>query len=127
MAYGLDRPPVHAKSDSFDFQEWFSNITKYVYSRIKIKNATASETADSLVFYIRVDATSGALTETIPLAVNYPGRQILICKVDSSGNAVTVQCSGSDTIQGSASVSLAAQWNKALLISNGNNGWERLI
>lgn len=127
MAYGLESPPDIAPVDSFSFKQWFSKITDYVYSRTAIKTTTVSYTMESNKFHARADATGGARTITLPTASTCPGRQILITKVDSSGNAVTVTCAGSDTIQGSASVSLAAQWNKALLISNGNNGWERLI
>jgi hypothetical protein len=79
------------------------------------------------VFYVRVDATAGAVTITLPSALDCGGRQILVCKVDSSGNAVTVQRRGSDAIESGTSVSLSAQWDKTLLISNDVDGWEKLI
>lgn len=125
MAYGIDTPPYGA--DITGFYGWFDTVRRWVDSRVKLANKTAAYTVESLVYYVRADATSAGFTVTLPAASSHAGRQILVCKIDSSGNAVTVAAAGSDTIQGSATISLAAQWNKALLISNGNNGWERLV
>lgn len=85
-------------------------------------NVSANAT-DRTVF-----ATGGAggITFTLP-AANEKGRQLLIVKVDAGAGAITVAAAGSDTIEGAASVSLAAQYNKCLLESNDAGTWFRLI
>ena len=127
MAYGIDAPPIIDSTESFYFKEWFRKIQTYVLSRTVVTTITASDTVKSNIFHNRVDCTAGVVTITLPTSSTCPGRQILITKIDSGGNAVTVARNGSDTIQGSATISLAAQWSKALLISNGNDGWERML
>jgi hypothetical protein len=72
---------------------------------------------------VRVDASGGARTITLPAASSCPGQTFCIKKVDSSGNAVTVSRAGSDTIDGQSTVSLATQYAKVLLLSNGA-GWD---
>jgi hypothetical protein len=76
------------------------------------------------IYYVRADATGGAFTVTLPAANLNIGRRMFIKKVDASGNAVTVSRSGSDTIEGSNTVSLAAQWDKLQIISGAENSWE---
>lgn len=120
-------PPTYESKESYGMQGWFRRIFQQFKQLTAITNQTGTYTVPDNVFYVREDVTGGAKTVTLPAASSNEGRLILICKVDAGGNAVTVAASGSDTIQGSATISLAAQWNKALVISNGNNGWERLI
>lgn len=121
----LTKPPI--SSDLWVIIRWLQRVWQRWQQEETLTTQTSSYTVPENIFYVRADATSATMTVTIPPAVGRDGRKILVCKVDSSGNAVTVAATGTDTIQGSASISLAAQWNKALLISNGNNGWERLI
>ena len=124
--YGVNRPSDSNNADSFVYKQWFHSVWSYIVSRTKIKNTTISYTIEANVYYVRADASSGAITITLPPALNIAGRQIFIKKIDSGVNAVTVATSGSDTIEGSASISLATQWAKQGLISNGNNGWEKI-
>jgi len=51
------------------------------------------------------------------------GRTVTIIKVDSGGGSVTLDPAGSETINGSTTVSLASQYNYRTLISNGGTGW----
>jgi len=44
-----------------------------------------------------------------------------IKKTDASANAVTVDGNGAETIDGSTTVSLAAQWDFITVVSNGTN------
>lgn len=127
MAYGLESPPVTDPSTSFTLKEWLRKIQTYVLSRVTVLTTTTSDTVKANIFHNRVDCTAGAITMTLPLASSCPGRQIFFTKIDSGANAVTVAANGSDLIQGSASLTLAAQWSKALLISNGVSGWERML
>lgn len=61
---------------------------------------------------VRMDATAGALTVTLPAPASAKSRHLVkIMKVDSSANAVTISVSGGSLISGAASITLAAQWN----------------
>jgi hypothetical protein len=87
---------------------------------------TAAYTATQQDRYIYADATSAAYAVTIPLAASVPaGFAIGVKKKDSSGNAVTVTASGSDTFDGAATIALAAQHNSCLLVSDGVSVWCR--
>lgn len=77
-------------------------------------NYTAVD-ADALL----VDAASGAITITLPEVAL--AARIIVKKTDSSGNAVTVSTPGSETIDGSASLTLSSQNEAYSLISDGEN------
>jgi hypothetical protein len=72
----------------------------------------------------RVDATDAAITITLPLAENQIARDYTIKKVDAGANAVTVQASGSDLIDGATSVTLSAQYDSVTVKSNGDGTWD---
>jgi hypothetical protein len=124
--YGLKKPSQYEDVNQYSYKLWFQSIYNYVLSRVKVVTTTAALTVMDDTYYVRVDCTGGALTITLPSALSYPGRRILIKKIDATGNAVTISRSGTDTIEGSNTMSLAAQWNKQELISNGNTMWEKL-
>lgn len=91
-----------------------------------IANKTTSPyTATSSDYYVPVDATSGAFTLNLPAATG-SGAMLIIEKVDSSANAVTVTRAGSDTINGASTVSLAAQWNSVTLLDRASASWTKL-
>lgn len=70
---------------------------------------------------IVVDASGGAKTITLETAVEKCWRRITVIKSDSSGNAVTVNTTSSQTINGTSSYSLASQWKRATFQSDGAN------
>ena len=86
-----------------------------------VYEVSESGTVPSVAGLVEVDATAGAVTMTLQdcARVYHP---VLIVKVDSSGNAVTVAAPSGQTISGAASVSLAAQWNSGLF-HPGATGW----
>ena len=124
--YGVKKPSEYEKVESFTYKQWFQSVYGYILSRVNIANVTTSYSIVANVFYVRGDATAGAITITLPPAVDCGGRRIFIKKIDASANAVTISRSGSDTIEGANTMALAAQWNKQELISNGNNMWEKM-
>ena len=119
----LGRPPEHSEVDSWSFKRWISNLYDYIITCTKVVTVTTTYTVAADVFYVRADATAGIFTVTLPTALNNQGRPVLVKKIDSSVNAVTVSGTGSDTIEG-GTVSLATQWSRTHLISNGNAAWE---
>lgn len=74
---------------------------------------------------IPVDATGGAVTITLPANAGiYDGFYVLVVKVDSSSNAVTVDGSGSDPINGALTQVLSTQYDWLLVWwSTANSTW----
>lgn len=73
----------------------------------------------------RVNVSGGAFTGTLPTAVGSTGTIYAIYKIDSSANAVTIACTGGETINGAATLDLESQWDGVVVVSNGTN-WETL-
>jgi len=74
---------------------------------------------------IRVEAGAAPVTVSLPPAVNVKGLHWWIKKVDGSANAVTVAASGSDLIDGAASVATTTPYTVLRLLSHGS-GWDLL-
>jgi hypothetical protein len=86
-------------------------------------NAVSTDTTlDSSYYRVNVDASGGAVIITLPTAVGISGQTFIIRKSDSSGNAVTVDGAGSETINGSAGYSLTAH-RQTVSISSDGAGW----
>jgi hypothetical protein len=112
----------------------FPNIDQYSFSyndvigqrrenapRTNPRVVTSSANVNALDDLISVDATSGAVTMTLETAVGCDGRRHLFKKSDASGNAVTIACTGGQTIDGAATATLATQYSTLAVISNGTN------
>lgn len=66
-----------------------------------------------------IDATSGSITLTLP-PLPGGGEVIFLARIDSSGNTVTLLCSGADTIDSAASITMAAGESRFIVAdSNG--------
>ncbi|MGI9485415.1 MAG: hypothetical protein ACR2RF_05945 [Geminicoccaceae bacterium] len=71
-------------------------------------------------FLILVDASSGAVTVTLPAAATAAdGFFIYVLKTDSSTNAVTIDGDGAETIDGQTTLLLGNQHEAALVVTNG--------
>jgi hypothetical protein len=82
---------------------------------------TAAYTASNADEIILGSATSAAFTVTLPTAVGIAGKKMTIKKIDSSGNAVTIDGNGSQTIDGATTIALSAQWAHRTIVSDGTN------
>lgn len=89
--------------------------TEHVVGDLVLTGAADEEVA----YYI--NATAAARAVTLPAATTK--RLYFFKKSDVSGNAVTINPAGADTIDGAASHALAAQYNYALLLANGVAIW----
>lgn len=69
-----------------------------------------------------VDATAAAVTANLPTAASNKGRRITVKKVDASANAVTLDGSGAETIDGAATLATTTQWAAFTIVSDGS-GW----
>jgi hypothetical protein len=79
---------------------------------------TASATMDSLAPQIvHADASTGAITVTLPLVSSLQSQFVIIQKVDTSGNNVTVAKQAADDWFGSTTpLTLASQWKSVTLL-----------
>ncbi len=71
---------------------------------------TASRDVTLLDEVLLVDATDGPITVTLLVAAEST-RELTVIKIDASANAVTVAAQTGQTISGSATHALAAQWD----------------
>ncbi len=92
---------------------------------IAAKTANYTGTADD--GSIEVDATSGAVTITLPAVSGAAGRIYTIKKTDASGNAVTVDPNASETIDGATTASLASQYSTITIQANAaGTAWHKV-
>ena len=87
-----------------------------------VTSATTIVGTDHTIFF---DATAGAISQALPAAASHNGRIYSLKKIDSSGNAVTIDPNASETIDGATTISLSAQWQHARIQSNGT-AWFRI-
>jgi hypothetical protein len=71
--------------------------------------------------FIYVDATGGARTVFLPAAAYMSGRVITVKKTDASGNTVTLDGNGAETIDGAATLVISTQNHARTVISDGVN------
>ena len=85
---------------------------------VSITDADSPYTVADDVTSILADATSGTITINLPAVSGENKRNLRIMKVDASGNAVTLDGDGSETINGSTTLVLSGQYDKADLITD---------
>jgi len=90
-----------------------------------IATKSTTYTATSTDSTLLCDATSAAFTINLPAAASHSGRVYALKKIDSSGNAVTIDGNASETIDGATTITLSAQWDRAQIQSNGS-AWFRI-
>ena len=90
---------------------------------ISTKTTTYTLTANDSV--ILADATGGAFSLNLPTAAGISGTVYTVKKIDSSANAVTIDPSGAETVDGAATLALSTQHQVYDLISDGTN-WRQL-
>jgi len=81
----------------------------------KTSNYTIAGT-DVVIF---ADATSGNVTITLPTASSNAGYRFYVKRIDGSANTCNIARSGSDTIDGQTSISIALQYDSYTVVSNG--------
>ncbi|MGD8969052.1 MAG: glycosyl hydrolase family 28-related protein [Anaerolineae bacterium] len=90
--------------------------------RVGYRLVTADYTIARADYVVAVDASSGAQTITLPNAQGEVGRMISVKRIDSSAHLVTISPQADQTVDGANTYSLAAQWQRVRLVSDGA-GW----
>jgi hypothetical protein len=83
---------------------------------------SSTTTLDETHRRVTVDATSGAVSINLPAVSGITGRVYDIIKIDSSGNAVTVDGNSSETINGATTFVLSDRYDK-VQVSAGASEW----
>ena len=100
----------------------FYNGTAWVTTNNKsVSTKTGNYTILQSDDVILGDATSGAITITLPTAVGNSGEIFNIKKIDSSVNAVTIATTSSQTIDGALTQPILTQYQNITVVSNGTN------
>ena len=78
---------------------------------------TALRTLDATDYFI--NCTTNTFSVTLPTAASIPGRTYVI--KNSGTGIITVICTGAETIDGSATMTLSSQYQSITVVSNGTN------
>lgn len=82
----------------------------------------------SIRYLYPCDATSGAITATLPAAATAGnGATVIFQKTDSTANAVTLARAGSDTINGATSYSMTDRYDVLAAVSDGVSAWVLIV
>ncbi len=105
---------------------WATTVFPTTPSAFAMSYDSGSFTATINTHHV-VDVSSGTAEATLPaIGVGNAGRRLRISDEDGSAgtNAITVVCSGSDTIRGSASATLESDWDSITVeADNTNKQW----
>lgn len=92
--------------------------------QLKVTSASSSLSLDSTHYLVTMNANAAARVATLPAASSsLIGRIYILKKNDSSANTVTLAASGSDTIDGAATVVLTTQWQTVRVICLTSTTW----
>lgn len=89
---------------------------------VAVRTITATTTPTATDFLLLANATSSAITINLPSATGVNGRTYVIKKTDASVNIVTIDASGTETIDGGLTFVLRDQ-NEAITIVSDNANW----
>ena len=87
------------------------------------RSITATGSVNSTDYLILADATGGAITVNLPAVASSAGRGLVVKKTDARGNAVTLDGSGAETIDGAATQAIAAQYDALMVVCDGSAWW----
>jgi collagen triple helix repeat protein len=90
-------------------------------SVVTVTFADSPYTALPSDWMIKADASGGPIIINLPTAVGITGKQYVVKKIDTSGNVVTIDPAGLETIDGVTTVGLSTQWDLVVLVSDGSN------
>lgn len=128
--FNLIKPAVNDPTDQNLWGGYLNTNFDTIDGILKTANETAigaAKTANYTIVstdrnaLIRGDASGGAFDFDLPAASSVgSGFMVILAKIDSSSNAVTIDPSGSDTVDIST---LASQYDSAILVSDGTSHW----
>lgn len=104
---------------------WIVSTPAFSSVRLSSRTIAANTTATTGDSTIRCNAAAGAITVNLPPAASVPGLFLVVKKIDSSANVVTLDPNGSEAIDGGLTIGLSTQWQSIEIQSNGAS-WDVL-
>lgn len=114
------RRAVPSKYDPAWIAAEFSGVERAIPAA-SIRTARASETITANDQTVLYDATSAAITATLPPAAQAQGLLVTLKKIDASANVVTIQ----GTVDATVNPTLSARWSSLTVQSDGS-AWYKL-
>lgn len=99
----------------------YADATIGLYQRTRAVSASFTPYANDVV--ILADATAGAITVNLPTAAMNRDRVLICKKTDAGANAVTIDPSGSETIDGAATLAITTQYQSYTIQCDGMAWW----
>lgn len=124
MSITFIRPAlVYSPHEEEHYRRSIATALSVEYQTLRtFRTVTASETLTAQDDVVLADATSGAITLTLP-PVTDGYKEFCVKKIDASANAVTIDGDGSETIDGATTLVLASQYDTAKFASDGTEWW----
>jgi len=95
---------------------WENSSTKLVISSTaKTDDYTATDDDEVII----CDASSKAITITMPVAAVSIGKDFFVKKIDSSDNAVNIEADGTETIDGADAIIMLTQYECIHVVCDG--------
>ena len=108
---------IYRKTDSGSSTNWVA-----LAGAFGVQNETGTFTADIDNVHT-IDTSGGALTANLPTASGLTGQTIILKKTTSDLDVVTVDGSGSETIDGDTTTTINTEGETLIIVSDGTN-WE---
>lgn len=105
-----------APTDKTVGMAWLDTASSAAGGTRIVNRIITSTTIDNTFDVVLVDASSGAVTVTLP-AITRDGKVFDIKKVDSSANAVTVDGDGTEPIDDALTVTLSSQYDDVSIMA----------
>lgn len=88
--------------------------------RLPVRTLTSSDTLGYDDYFVMCNAAGGAITVSLPAAASWSGMAYLVKKTDASGNLVTIDPNGSETIDGQSTLTIEVQYAAYWIVSDGS-------
>lgn len=95
-------------------------VINYFYTTRTVTSNYSALTSD---YYILCNCLGGSITISLPSASSFVGNVYVVKKIDSTSNIVTIDPSGSQTIDGQLTQTIGYQNTAVNITSDGSNYW----
>ena len=95
-----------------------SNLLGYAFHSLTASTYTAGTNGENVIL---ADATSNAITITLPAASSSSKKLFIIKKIDATSNIVTIDGNSSETIDGDLEQNFSVQYTSITLYCDGSN------
>jgi pectate lyase-like protein len=109
------------RTNTTDILTWDANGVKVNGFAPTLSTKTANYTATGQDCTLLFNCAIGDLIASLPPASSHPSQILTFKKIDASANILTIDANASETIDGSLTKTLSAQWDLLRVQSNGSN------